>query len=170
MRLDSLQALLSALEDAEVRYLIAGGLAVNAHGYQRLTQDVDLIVLLEPDNVLRTFGVLESIGYKPLVPVTAEGFADPETRMGWITHKHMQVLNFYSDKHSETPVDVFVQYDFDFEIEYQNALQGEALPGIQARFVSITTLIEMKERAGRNKDLDDIQHLRWIQEEQQDHD
>ncbi len=170
MKLDSLRTLLTALEDAGVRYLIAGGLAVNAHGYQRLTVDVDLVILLERENVLRAFRALDSIGYIPLVPVTAEDFADAATRQDWIENKHMKVLNFYSDEHRETPLDVFVRYDFDFEAEYRNALQGEILSGINGRFVSITTLIEMKKRAGRNKDLDDIQHLRWILEEQQDHD
>jgi hypothetical protein len=33
------------------------------------------------------------------------------------------------------------------------------------RFVSIPALIAMKEVAGRPRDVDDIQHLRWIMEE-----
>ncbi len=42
MKLASLEAIVRALNEGSVRYLIAGGLAVNAHGYVRLTQDVDL--------------------------------------------------------------------------------------------------------------------------------
>ena len=38
MKLASFEAIVRALEDAGVRYLVAGGIAVNAHGYLRFTQ------------------------------------------------------------------------------------------------------------------------------------
>ena len=38
--LESLECVISALNSAKVRYLIAGGLAVNAHGYTRATHDI----------------------------------------------------------------------------------------------------------------------------------
>ena len=55
MKLASFDALVSALQQAGVRYLIAGGLAVNAHGYLRFTKDVDVdvVVRLVPDNTAR---------------------------------------------------------------------------------------------------------------------
>lgn len=37
--------------------------------------------------------------------------------------------------------------------------------GLRARFVSLRTLIEMKTAAIRTHDIDDVQHLRWIEEE-----
>ena len=40
MKLTSFEALAAALESAGVRYLVAGGLAVGAHGYLRFTKDV----------------------------------------------------------------------------------------------------------------------------------
>ena len=46
MMLESFEALAAALERAGVRYLVAGGLAVNAHGYVRYTKDVDLVIHL----------------------------------------------------------------------------------------------------------------------------
>lgn len=42
MRLETLEAVFMALNEADVRYLVAGGVAVNAYGYQRMTQDLDL--------------------------------------------------------------------------------------------------------------------------------
>ena len=41
MKLTSFEAIVRALNAANVRYLVAGGLAVNAHGYARFTNDVD---------------------------------------------------------------------------------------------------------------------------------
>ncbi|MGH8245996.1 MAG: nucleotidyl transferase AbiEii/AbiGii toxin family protein [Gammaproteobacteria bacterium] len=167
MKLTSLIAVAAALQDADVRYLVAGGVAVNAHGYQRLTQDLDLVIQLNRENVMSAFSALASLGYRPLVPVTAEGFADNAQREQWIHEKGMTVLNFHSDQHALTPLNVFVSEPFDFDTEFRSATPGEVAPGLYMRFVSIPTLIVMKERAGRPRDLDDIQHLRWIFEELQ---
>ncbi|MDZ4788806.1 MAG: hypothetical protein SH807_07695 [Blastochloris sp.] len=43
MKLLSLDIVIQTLNQAQVRYLIVGGLAVNAHGYVRTTMDVDLV-------------------------------------------------------------------------------------------------------------------------------
>jgi hypothetical protein len=43
---------------------------------------------------------LEEIGYKPSVLITAEAFADSETRAGWRRDKQMLVLQMWSDLHS----------------------------------------------------------------------
>ena len=80
MKKRSVQAILEGLNDAGVLYLIAGGLAVNAHGVLRFTADVDVVVHLVPDNIRKAFDALGALGYRPIVPVTSEGFADPETR------------------------------------------------------------------------------------------
>ena len=159
MRLSSFDALVTALARAGVRYLIAGGLAVNAHGYLRFTKDVDVVVQLVPDNIKNAFDALAAAGYHPLVPVSAANFADAATRQGWIRDKGMQVLQFWSNAHRETPVDMFVTEPFDFEDEYRRALV-KPLGGTEVRFVSIPTLIRMKEAAGRPQDRIDIEYLR----------
>jgi hypothetical protein len=82
VRLTSFEAIVRALSDAGVRYLIAGGLAVNAHGYLRFTKDADFVIQLIPDNIKRAFSALGALGYTPVVPITAEQFSDPDTRQG----------------------------------------------------------------------------------------
>lgn len=162
MKLTTFDAILKALNKADVRFLVAGGFAVNAHGYVRATYDVDLVIQLDSDNIVKSFRALATIGYKPMVPVTAEQFADLRQRQDWIKHKGMVVLNFHGSKHHGIPVDVFVTEPFDFDREYKVALRGEIRPGLEARFVSIPTLIKMKKLANRPKDLDDIEHLRLL--------
>jgi hypothetical protein len=76
MKIDDVRTILRALNDADVRYLIVGGLAVVAHGYVRFTQDIDLVIQLERENVLRAMNALTTIGYRPLIPVDAAQFAD----------------------------------------------------------------------------------------------
>jgi len=165
MKLASFEAIVRALNEAGVRYLVAGGLAVNAHGYLRFTKDVDFVVQLAPGNIKQAFAALGVLGYKPLVPVTAEQFADQATREGWIRDKGMQVLQLWSDRHRETSIDLFVREPFPFDEEYAKALIKPLYGSIEVRFVSIPTLIKMKEAAGREQDRIDIEHLRMRLEE-----
>ncbi len=98
MKLASFEAIARALQNAGVRYLVAGGLAVNAHGFLRFTKDVDLVMDLAPENVRRAFDALASLGYRPRVPITADEFADADMRQTWIREKGMQVLQLWSDE------------------------------------------------------------------------
>jgi len=159
MKLASFDALVSALQQAGVRYLIAGGLAVNAHGYLRFTKDVDVVLQLAPDNIQRAFAALGTLGYRPLVPITAAQFADDRQRESWVRDKGMVVLQFWSDSHRETPVDMFVSEPFGFEEEYQRALV-KPLGQVEVRFVTLPTLIRMKQAAGRPQDRIDMEYLR----------
>ena len=92
MEVRSVEAVVKALNDAKVQYLIVGGLAVNAHGYERLTNDVDLVIGLEQDNIRRGLRALMDTGYRIKIPVTPEQFADPLLREAWRREKDMIVL------------------------------------------------------------------------------
>ena len=169
MKLTSVVAVLRALNDAGARALVVGGLAVNAHGFIRFTKDADIAIELLPDNIERTFRALATLGYYPRVPITAAEFADPKLRERWIREKEMKVLQFASDAHRETPLDVFVIEPFNFDEEYRRAYSSAVkAPGMEptlARYVTLETLIQMKETAARTQDLEDVRHLRWIEEE-----
>ena len=41
MEISGAEAVFDALNRADVAYLVVGGLAVNAHGYVRMTMDID---------------------------------------------------------------------------------------------------------------------------------
>lgn len=162
MKAASFEMVVRALNDADVPFIVVGGIAVNAHGYGRLTHDIDLVVRLAPDVVRATFGALASLGYRPLVPISADQFADPLLRARWIAEKGMQVLNFHSEAHAATRVDLFVQEPFDFDAEYRQALLEHPAPDLPVRIVRLETLIRMKERAGRLIDQADIAELRLL--------
>ena len=73
----------------------------------------------------------------------------------------MTVLNFWSDRHRETPLDMFVTEPFNFDEEYAQALV-RPLGAVTVRFVSIPTLIRMKELAGRVQGKVDIEYLQKL--------
>ena len=50
MEVRSVETIVKALNGAKVQYLIVGGLAVSARGYDRLTADVDLVTGLQQDD------------------------------------------------------------------------------------------------------------------------
>ena len=79
----------------------------------------------------------------------------------------MTVLNFHSDRHRHTPVDVFVQEPFDFEEEYREALVEEVASGVALRIVRLETLLALKRQAGRPQDLADIAELESIRREEE---
>lgn len=160
MKVGSFEAIARALDAAQVRYLVAGGLAVNAHGYLRFTKDVDLVVQLEPDNLRRALDALTTLGYRPAIPVKVEQFADPAQRDVWMREKGMQVFQLWSDLHRETPIDIFVNEPFAFDQEYAEALVKPLQENLPIRFVTIPTLIRMKQLADRQQDRIDIEHLR----------
>ena len=157
-----------ALDGAGVPFLVVGGVAVIAHGYGRLTQDVDLVIRLDPASVRRAFAALEAIGYRPTIPVTAAGFADPDQRARWMAEKGMTVLNFHSDRYADTPLDVFVSEPFDFAAEHGAALVEELAPGLPVRIVRLSALLRLKREAGRPQDLADIAELRLLHGEAAD--
>jgi predicted nucleotidyltransferase len=164
MKLASFEAIIRVLNEANVRYLVVGGTAVNAHGYIRFTKDVDLVIDLEQDNTMRTLRALGSLGYNPIIPVRIEDFSDPSIRQQWIDEKNMKVMQLYCDQHQETSIDIFVSMPFEFDKEYKMAYIDEVVKGLMVRFVQIETLISMKEEVMRPRDQDDIEHLRWILE------
>jgi predicted nucleotidyltransferase len=169
MTLASLERVLRALNEGGVRFLVAGGVAVNAHGYQRLTHDLDLVLDLDRENVSRALEALQRLGYSPVVPVPAEAFKDAHTRERWHRERNMEVFSLTSDQERTLTVDIFVRAPFDFAEEYQRALVADLAPGLEVRFVAIETLIRMKESTGRARDLDDVVHLRWILDEGHGH-
>jgi sirohydrochlorin ferrochelatase len=71
----------------------------------------------------------------------------------------MQVLNFSSDRHRETQVDLFVQEPFDFDEEYANALVQRLADDIPVRIVRLEALLRLKREAGRPQDLTDVAEL-----------
>ena len=162
MEVRSIETIVKALNDAGVQYLIVGGLAVNAHGYERLTVDVDLVIGLQPENIKHALHALQAAGYQMSIPVTPEDFANPEPRESLRKEKNMLVLRLWSDVHRRTPVGVFVYEPFDFEKEFVRAKWEPVAGGARAPVVSYETLMAMKRQAGRDKDLLDIQALKKL--------
>ena len=67
------QKLFQELHKSGIRYMVAGGFAVNFHQVQRATMDLDLIVHLERSNILHFVDVMTKLGYVPRLAVKPKG-------------------------------------------------------------------------------------------------
>lgn len=164
MKTASVETVIKALNAASVRYVIAGGLAVVAHGYVRFTADIDLMVALDDANLAKAIGVFRQLSYAPRAPVPLDAVLDEQTRMAWIQQKGMMVFSLHSDAHPATEIDVFLDLPLDFEQAYARSALSELLPGVAARFCSLDDLIAMKMKAGRPRDFEDVRQLQRLKE------
>jgi hypothetical protein len=155
----SVEAIVGALDAAGVRYLIVGGLAVAAHGYVRFTADIDLVLDPAPAALRAAVEALRGLDYRPRAPVAIEEFADPEKRARWMREKGLTVFSLFSDRHPATEIDLFVEPPFGFESAYARAARFELAPGLQATFVGLADLLDMKRTAGRPQDRQDLEAL-----------
>ena len=160
------EPLFRALNAAEARYVVVGGVATVLHGYARLTADVDLIVDLEQTEAVKVIDALASLGFEPRVPVQARDFADPETRGSWIREKNMQVFSLWDPRDPMRVVDLFVDHPIDFE-ELWSRSELVELRTTSVRIAAIDDLIRLKEMAGRAQDLADVEKLREIRGRQE---
>ena len=151
------------LHEKEIRYVVAGGVATVLHGVVRLTMDLDLIVYLEMDNVLRFVQGMTELGYSPKAPVKAEEFADPAKRKSWIQEKGMKVFSFCDPKDPFKLVDVFVEEPIPFGQMEQEKIQV-TVNETPIWIVSKRHLIQLKKIAGREQDVADIQALKRLEE------
>jgi hypothetical protein len=166
MRKQSVEAIVRSLNAADVRFLIAGGLAVAAHGYLRFTADVDLVLDLNDDNARRAVAALAALGYRPRAPVPIDEFADADRRAAWVREKGLTIFSLHSPEHPATEVNLFVDSPFpDFAAAYRSALRLELTPNVVATFVSFDDLVGLKQRACRPQDVEDLKQLRTIREQ-----
>lgn len=166
-----IESILNALNVARVRYLVVGGVAVVLHGYLRTTADLDLIIQLDRDNVLRAIHALQNHHYRPRAPVVAEGFAEPAIREQWIRDKGLSVFTLWSPMHPTLEIDLFVSEPFDFDAVYARALRVP-LEKAEATVIGLEDLVALKRRVGRPRDLEDIAALESLADkvdESQDH-
>jgi predicted nucleotidyltransferase len=153
------------LNQEGIDYLVIGGLAVNLHGIPRMTYDMDLMVLLDPDMITKLVAKLGDWGYRPRAPVNPLDLADEKIRTSWITQKNMKAFNFYNSNEAVSEIDLVIDSPIPYKDLRQRAVHF-AVGDINVPVASIPDLIELKVSSGRKQDLADVEHLRSLLEPQ----
>ncbi|MEW6241617.1 MAG: hypothetical protein ACOYZ8_13730 [Chloroflexota bacterium] len=135
---------LRLLKDHNVRYLLIGGYAVGYHGYARATEDMDIWVVIHPDNAERLVSVLKSFGFD-LPELKPELFLQEKqiVRMG-VPPLKIEICTFISG--------------VDFEECYQARVVDE-LDGVEVSLIDLEHLKKNKKASGRARDLADFERL-----------
>jgi len=148
-----LRALLEALNEAGVSFVVIGGVAVGAHGYVRGTEDLDVVPDPDPENLARLTAVLRkldstlpTVGDRPFNPATDAGVI---RRGGNVTT--MTRFGGLDVVQRARGVPSYTQLAAD-------AVDSELL-GVPVKICSLSRLREMKQAQNRIQDLADLENL-----------
>jgi len=150
--------LFRALAVGGVDYVVVGGLALNLHGVERATMDVDLAIALEESNLHRAVGAFRSLELRPVAPVSWDEIAAPGQLERWRTEKHMLVLGLQKVTGLAPTVDVLTALAVPFDALKRNSVTKD-LAGLAVPVAGIDDLIALKRDTGRAIDAADIEAL-----------
>ena len=153
--------ILEGLYKSKVRYLIVGGLSVNLYGVPRVTQDIDIVIAMSKENVLKITSLLKELGYVPRLPVNPEDLANPDKVKDWIENKNLKAFSFYHKKDNYKVIDIVLVHPLNFEKSFKNRTVKRA-KDIDIYLASIDDVVKMKEFSGRSQDLSDIEMLNKV--------
>ena len=150
--------LFRALDQHQVRYVLVGGLALNLHGVERATMDIDLAVALDHANLQRAVDTLGKIGMKPIAPIDLGEITKPGQLARWHDEKHMLALGWQKTEGYAPSVDILTRPAVGFEQLYRGRVT-KRLANIDVSIASIDDLIALKKNTGRQIDASDIEAL-----------
>ena len=139
-----------ALQNHHVQYIMIGGYAINMHGYQRFTGDLDIWLKDDPTNrqQLRKVFIECNIGDYPMI-------------------EHMQFIAGWTDFHlnNDLRLDILTEMkgleNYSFNECLQMASVAE-IDGVMIPFLHINQLIQNKKVINRPKDQIDVMALEEI--------
>ena len=147
-----------------MKYLVAGGIAVNLYGIERATADIDIVLKVDKKNLSKFVRVAKKLGLQPRLPLAIDDLIDGEKRKSWIVDKDMLVYSLYDAQNPFFLLDIFVEEPFNFDEVYEERKKIEFENTI-IPLVPIKVLIAMKEKSDRPQDKADVFYLRKIAED-----
>lgn len=149
------------MADANVKFVVAGGVAAVLHGVERLTLDLDIAIEMTPGNMERFLGVMKEFNLTPRAPVDPEVLLDAAAVRRIVAEKHAFVFTFHDADRPLYHVDIFLGEEHSYAGLADDAIVVY-VEGRGVRVVSLPKLIAMKEKIDppREKDLSDLRELR----------
>ena len=128
----------------QVEYLLVGGYAVSYHGYPRTTADIDIWVAIQKENAEKLVAVLREFGFDA-PQLTPDIFLRQNQiiRMG-NPPMRIELLTTISGVR--------------FEECYSERIIG-VVDDVEIQIINLEHLKRNKQASGRQKDLDDLEHL-----------
>jgi hypothetical protein len=153
--------LLTALADAEIDFVVVGGFAMQLHGFQRATYDVDVALAMNENNLERFVAFASHHKLVPVIPEPLASLKDASKLDRWFRENGM--VAFALRAPDDFVLDVLIRPVVDFPTLRANAVQG-SLHGRNFRFAGLDEMLAMKRAAARPKDQIDIIALNKIKQ------
>lgn len=142
--MDVLKTLNRLSAETGLKFLVIGGLAINAHGYERVTSDIDLLVRKEDREAWGN--LMSSIGYR-------------------VHHEQEAFTQFTASEGATWPVDLMFVNQQTFTKMFPEAVEVE-MKGMEFRVPALEHLIALKLHALKNthskRQLKDLLDVVWL--------
>ncbi|MFN5641740.1 MAG: nucleotidyltransferase [Sphingobacteriales bacterium] len=137
---------IASLNKHGVKYILVGGYSVILHGYSRTTGDMDLWVERSEENYMNIKNAFEDFGM-PVFDMTKENFL------------HHPVWDVFTFGIPPVAIDLMIKLEgFDFQEVYNRAVNFNE-DELNIKVIHKNDLIAAKQKAGRSKDLNDLENL-----------
>jgi predicted nucleotidyltransferase len=146
--LNHIFSVLEALVSEGVDFIVIGGIAVILHGMPRVSEDLDLVIKMNPENIKKIRKALNSI------------FIDDEIReITFSELKSYSIIRYISPDDDVIDLIANLGEAFDFNnIEYLTL----EIEGVKVKIATPKALINMKTNTNREKDTLDLLYLREL--------
>lgn len=150
---------LTALADANVNFVVCGGVACILQGVGRTTHDLDIRVDLEDADLRGVLKVAEVLGFNPRIPEPLHALLDGERRRVWMDEKKAVVYTLMAPNGAFS-IDIFLQYPLTVH-ELLAEADSFVVEGRNIRVSSKRHLVAAKQavQPPRKQDLRDIEDL-----------
>lgn len=153
-----LDALVRVLAEADVEFIVVGGVAAAAHGSARLTQDLDVVYRRSAENIDRLVGALAP--HRPYLRGAPAGLP-----FRWDAETIRRGLNFtLTTDLGDLDVLGEITGGGGYESLHAHTVELDMF-GVRCRCLDLETLIHVKRAAGRPRDLESIAELETLREE-----
>jgi hypothetical protein len=151
--------LFRTLQEERVDYVVVGGLAINLHGVERATMDVDLVLAMDEANLRCFLAAAKRLKLEPTLPVPIESLCDAKQLDTWVREKHLVAFSLRPATPNVPTVDIIVRPAVPFERMMRNRIEKN-VGGVRLNLASIDDLIALKTGTGRKQDASDIEALK----------
>lgn len=125
--------------------------------------DIDLVLALDDGNLCQFLAAAKRLELRPVAPVRLEDILSAEKRRQWRDEKGVVAFALRPLRADAPTVDILIDPPLDIDaalrrVEYRSILD------LRLPVISVRDLISLKQQAGREQDLADIEHLRRLAE------
>lgn len=152
-------SLIQHFEKEKLPYILVGGYALALQGIVRATVDIDLVVSLSENHLIKAEKIMNELGLQSRIPIRAKDLA--QFHEVYRKERNLIAWSFVDYKNRSRQVDLLIYPPL-------KSLKSELISvhGFKVRTATKKTLLEMKKESNRPQDQFDILKLEEVLREE----